>query len=127
VYRLIDPGQYRKQHVLVVGGGDSAVEAALSIAEQAEASVSLAYRGEAFSRVKPDNRLRLDQASGRQELRVLLQTEVKSIGVSTVTLGRADGEELLKNDAVIVCAGGIMPRDFLAGIGVDFEIRHGTA
>src|SRR6185369_17975317 len=56
VYRLIDPEQYRGQHVLVVGGGDSAIEAAVSIAEEPNTHVTLSYRGEAFGRVKPKNR-----------------------------------------------------------------------
>jgi len=62
VYRLIDPEQYQGQRVLVVGGGDSALEAALALAEQPRVSVALSYRGDAFSRVKEKNRKRLDEA-----------------------------------------------------------------
>ena len=56
VYRVIDPGQYRNQNVLVVGGGDSALEAATSIAAEPGTSVTLSYRSAAFSRAKPKNR-----------------------------------------------------------------------
>ena len=52
VYRLIDPAQYREHKVLVVGGGDSALEAAISISEEPGTSVTISYRGEAFSRAK---------------------------------------------------------------------------
>ena len=66
VYRLVDPEQYRGQHVLVVGGGDSALEAAASIAEEPGTTVTLSYRGEAFGRAKPKNRLRVDAAVRRR-------------------------------------------------------------
>ena len=69
VYRFIDPEQYAGQHVLVVGGGDSALEAAGTIATETNATVTLSYRSEAFSRAKPKNRERVDTAvaSGRLE------------------------------------------------------------
>jgi thioredoxin reductase/Pyruvate/2-oxoacid:ferredoxin oxidoreductase delta subunit len=60
-YRLIDPEQYRDQHVLVVGGGDSALEAAMSIAAEPGANVTLSYRSEAFARAKEKNRQRLSE------------------------------------------------------------------
>jgi thioredoxin reductase len=53
VYRLIDPGQYQGQNVLIVGGGDSALEAATSIAAEPAARVTISYRSEAFNRAKP--------------------------------------------------------------------------
>jgi len=52
VYRLTDPEQYYSQNVLVVGGGDSALEAAISIAELPDTVVSLSYRSGTFSRAK---------------------------------------------------------------------------
>ncbi len=94
VYRLIDPQQYRGQHVLVVGGGDSALEAAASIAEEPNTQVTLSYRSEAFARAKMKNRQRVDAAQQAGRLNVLLRSGVKRIGINDVEIeqaGRADG------------------------------------
>ena len=127
VYRLIDAEQYRNQRVLVVGGGDSALEAALSIAAERGAKVALSYRGEAFGRVKPKNRERLEAAAASRRLQVLLGSEVERIGAREVVLRVGEKRLSLPNDAVIVCAGGVLPIDLLKKVGIEFETKHGTA
>ena len=79
VYRLIDPAQYDGQAVLVVGGGDSALEAAIALAERPGAKVTLSYRSEAFSRVKQKNRNALDEAVRCGRVRVELESTVRAI------------------------------------------------
>jgi len=127
VYRLIDPDQYKGMHVLVVGGGDSALEAATSCARITGTNVTLSYRSEAFSRVKQKNRTLLQQAEASGKLKVVLSSNVEDIGGSSVTLEREGKKIKLKNDAVIVCAGGILPTPFLKEIGVLDETKYGTA
>lgn len=125
VYRLIDPEQYRGQHVLVVGGGDAALEAAISLAEEPGTTVSLSYRSNAFGRVKPKNRERLDAMQGAGKLNVLLESNVKSIEAERVHLEQR-GEALeLPNDGVIVCAGGVLPMGFLKDLGISVETHYG--
>jgi thioredoxin reductase (NADPH) len=126
VYCLIDPEQYRGKHVVVVGGGDSALEAAASIAELGDASVALSYRGEAFQRAKKRNRERVDQATAKGQLKVLLNSQVREIRADEVVLKQADKELKLRNDAVIISAGGILPNDFLKSIGIQVETKWGT-
>ncbi len=126
VYRLIDPEQYKGQHVLVVGGGDSALEAAGSIAEEEGTTVTLSYRSEAFSRAKPKNRQRVDKGQEAGKLTVMLKSKVKSIGVDTVDIEWQGKTQQIKNDAIIVCAGGILPTNFLKTIGIVVETKHGT-
>jgi thioredoxin reductase len=127
VYRFIDPQQYRGKHVLVVGGGDSALEAAATIAEEKRTHVTLSYRSEAFSRAKPKNRHRIDKAQASGRLTVMLKSSVKEIGAQSARLEWHGRPVEIKNDAVIVCAGGILPTDFLRSIGIEIETKHGTA
>jgi thioredoxin reductase (NADPH) len=127
VYRLIDPEQYRGQKVVVVGGGDSALEAAASIAELGDTSVTLSYRGEAFQRAKQRNRQRVEAAKADDRLKVLLNSQVDEIRPEEVVL-KLSGQKLeVSNDAIIVSAGGILPNDFLRSIGIEVETKHGTA
>src|SRR6516165_7683635 len=127
VYRLIDPEQYAGQRVLVVGGGDSALEAAASVAESGSGGVVLSYRGEAFDRAKARNRDRVQAAARSGSLQVMLQSNVKKIDREQVAIERG-GEMLhMENDAVIVSAGGVLPSDFLRRVGILVETKYGTA
>lgn len=127
VYRLIDPEQYRGQNVLVVGGGDSALEAAASIAELGDTRAALSYRGDAFQRAKQRNRDRVAAASAQGRLKVLMNSQIKEIHASEVLVEQAAKSFKMPNDAVIVSAGGILPNDFLKSIGIQVETKHGTA
>lgn len=126
VYRLIDPEQYQGQKVLVVGGGDSALEAALAISEQAGTQVALSYRGEVFGRVKPKNRTRLDEAQASGRIQVMLSSTVTQITPQSVILEYEAKPVELPNDAVIISAGGVLPIDLLKKVGIHFETKHGT-
>ena len=125
VYRLIDPRQYRDQQVLVVGGGDSAVEAALACSVFAQ--VTLSYRGEAMNRLKQANRTRLDAAVGEGKLQLMLSSEVRSIAPTSVSISVGGKTMQIDNDAVVICAGGVLPTAMLQSIGVRVETKRGTA
>jgi thioredoxin reductase len=127
VYRVVDPEQYAGQDVLVVGGGDSALEAAASIADSGARQVALSYRGDAFSRAKPLNRERIAAAERSGRLQVLLESQVRQITPAAVTLDCKDCAVELPNDAVIVSVGGILPADFLRNVGIAVETKYGTA
>jgi thioredoxin reductase (NADPH) len=126
VYRLVDPEQYSGKRVLVVGGGDSAIEAAVAIAEQPGTKVLLSYRGDAFGRVKQKNRERLEAAETAGQVTVLLSSNVKQIDKEHVHLVK-DGEAVcVENDGVIVCAGGVLPTGMLKDMGIKVETKYGT-
>jgi len=114
-------------HVLVVGGGDSALEAAIAIAGQPGTTVTLSYRSEAFGRGKARNREQLHALEEQGRIKVMLKSAVKSIERSTVHLDHDGSLVELPNEAVIVCAGGILPTPFLKEIGVMVETKFGTA
>jgi thioredoxin reductase (NADPH) len=127
VYRLVDPAQYQGQSVIVVGGGDSAIEAAISIAEQPDTKVTLSYRGDAFNRTKLKNRKKIEKAVAEGHVVVHFKSTVKDISADSIRLKTAGGMLSLDNDAVIVCAGGILPTGFLKDIGIKIETKHGQA
>jgi thioredoxin reductase (NADPH) len=126
-YAFTDPEQYRGSNVLVVGGGDSAIEAACSIVEETGARVALSYRSAAFTRAKAKNRLRLEKLSSAGQLTLLLETEVVAISQESVTLKGKEGNLQIDNDAVLVCAGGILPDSMLREMGIKVEAKYGTA
>ncbi|MDH5468960.1 MAG: NAD(P)-binding domain-containing protein [Gammaproteobacteria bacterium] len=127
VYRLIDPEQYRNQHVLVVGGGDSALEAAASIAELPDTTVTISYRSESFSRAKEKNRQRIASLGETGNLKILMSSNVKAICDKTVKIEQQGNILELDNDAVIICAGGVLPTPFLKNTGIEVETKYGTA
>jgi thioredoxin reductase (NADPH) len=127
VYQLIDPDQYAGQKVLIVGGGDSALEAALSVADADGTEVSVSYRSDSFSRAKAKNRERIDEYASTSRIKLYLSSTVASISAQEVLLEQ-NGETIkLANDAVIVNAGGILPTGFLRETGISVDTKFGTA
>jgi thioredoxin reductase/NAD-dependent dihydropyrimidine dehydrogenase PreA subunit len=127
VYRLVDPEQYHGQHVLVVGGGDAALEAACSIADEPGTTVTLSHRSDSFSRAKLKNRQRTETAARSGRLRVIYNSSVKRIGADDVEIDADGAASTIRNDAVIVCVGGILPTAFLKSMGIEVETKYGTA
>lgn len=126
-YKLIEPDQYEGRQVLVVGGGDSALEAATTLSEVPGSRVALSYRSESFNRAKPANRERLRAAAAAGRINVLFSSEVVEIAPDVVRLRVTDRELALQNDAVIISAGGVLPTAFLNSIGIRVETKYGTS
>ncbi len=113
--------------MLVVGGGDSALEVAAGLAEEPGTTVTLSYRSDAFARAKTKNRKRVEEAEVAGKLDVLLSSTVTRIGADHVELTHRNTFLTIQNDAVIVCAGGILPTEFLKNMGIEIETKYGTA
>ncbi|MGE5424044.1 MAG: NAD(P)-binding domain-containing protein [Syntrophothermus sp.] len=125
-YRLMEPEQIIDQNIMVVGGGDSAIEAALSLADQNR--VILSYRNDNFSRLKPLNLQKIQEAIANGKINVRFSTQVQSIEKDQVLLKNASGEvENIKNDLVYIFAGGELPTDFLVKAGIRITKKHGEA
>jgi len=126
VYQLVDPEQYRGQKVLVVGGGDSALEAAMSVAREEGTNVTISYRSEAFSRAKEKNQHLVKEMAEEGTLKILFKSVVKEIRPGLVLLEQGKEIIQLENDGAIVCAGGILPTGFLKDMGIVVETKYGT-
>lgn len=126
VYRMIDPAQYKNQKVMVVGGGDSALEAALAIADEQGTRVSVSYRSESFSRAKAKNRERIGSYASEGKIKLYLSSTPKEISENSITLKSNDQDIKVPNDAVIINAGGILPTGFLKKVGIEVETKYGT-
>jgi thioredoxin reductase/NAD-dependent dihydropyrimidine dehydrogenase PreA subunit len=126
VYRLGEPEQYAGRRVLVVGGGDSGIEAAARLAEEGRcADVALAFRGERPARARAANQERVQALAAAGRVRLLASTEVAAIRASEVLLRTGGEEHALPNDDVVVCAGGELPLDLLGHAGVGLKRYHG--
>lgn len=125
-YRLIDPEQFAGQRVLVVGGGDSALEAAAMLAMEPGTQVTLSYRGDAYTRARQKNRERVAELAGTRRMTELLGSRIIRIDPDSVTLEWRGETQVIANHTVIICAGGLLPTQFLHDIGVGVETKFGT-
>lgn len=123
-YRLLEPERISGKKIMVVGGGDSAVESALLLMDQNE--VTLSYRNDKFARLKPKNRDKIQGAEQNGSLSVLYNSNLLSISARSVLI-KVDGEEPeeWQNDLVYIFAGGELPTSFLESAGVKITKRFG--
>jgi len=124
-YRLVDPEQYEGQAVLVVGGGDSALEAAVSLSEIAGTRVTLSYRSDAFTRAKAKNRAAAERAAAEGRLDIFLGSRVVRIDPDQVELAHNGQTLLIENDAVIINVGRILPTGLPESIGIGGTTKAG--
>ena len=126
MYRLIEADHYVHKKILVVGGGDSAVEAAMGLASQVGNSVTLSYRQAAFSRIKDRNAQRLDDFLRKGRLKVVLNSTPLEFTHDAALLQVNGATQKIPNDYVWIFAGGDPPTAFLKKIGVGFGSRDVT-
>ncbi|MCX6266432.1 MAG: NAD(P)-binding domain-containing protein [Bacteroidetes bacterium] len=126
-YRLLEPETITGKAVMIVGGGDSAIESALLLADQN--SVTLSYRSEVFNRIKPKNNEKINQAMASGKINVLFNSNPVRIDKESVFLiTNPENKELkIKNDLIYIFAGGELPTQFLLKAGLHITKKFGEA
>ncbi len=126
-YGLKEPEQFDGAKVLVVGGGDSALEAAIQLATESSAEVSISYRAAEFGRCREANRARIAALVGQGKVRALMASQVTAITAREVELEVSGRAQRLANDFVIVNVGGELPTEFLQKAGITMRRYQGRA
>ena len=126
-YRLLEPELIEDKDIIVVGGGDSAIETALLLVDHNR--VHLSYRSEVFGRLKPKNKSKIQNAIEEGKIKVLYNSGLTAIEDDLVRVSvKGEEEELvLKNDLVYIFAGGELPTQFLEKIGILISTKRGEA
>ncbi len=122
-YSLVDAEQYQGQRMLVVGGGDSAIEAACSLAEQPGNQVTISYRRGSFGKCRDANRKRIGELIANGKVRAIFDSEVRVVRERDVLLKTPSGDQKLANDYVLACLGGELPTALLQKLEINV-VRH---
>lgn len=124
-YQLADPTQYNNTRVLVVGGGDSAIETAVMLATESNARVSISYRGKTFARAKKANIDRVQHLIADGRIKAFLRSEVKGVSSDMVRLEQDGRRFVLRTEYVIVQIGGSLPDKLLEALGIRTSLHTG--
>ena len=120
MYQLSDAQSYQNMNLLVVGGGDSAVEAALGLARQKGNRVTISYRKDQFFRIKKKNEERIQELIRKKLVNPVFNSQVVEIREKEVILQKAGKEWAIENDHVFVFIGGEPPFKLLQDMGIAF-------
>jgi thioredoxin reductase len=126
MYRLIEADHYINKKILVIGGGDSAVEAAMGLANQKGNQVTLSYRSERFSRIKERNAKRIEECTKSGKVKVVFNSNPVEFKPESVILDVSGQQTEIPNDFVWIFAGGTPPTAFLKKVGIGFGERDVT-
>src|SRR5229473_3325382 len=126
MYRLIEADHYINKKILVVGGGDSAVEAAMGLSQQTGNTVTLSYRQDRFARIKERNTKHIEESMRTGKVRVLFNSIPVEFKPDSVLINVKDTLQEIPNDFVWIFAGGTPPNAFLKKVGIEFGTRDVT-
>lgn len=124
-YRLLEPELIQDKDILVVGGGDSAIESAMLLME--DNNVILSYRKDQFARIKSKNKERITEAQNQNKITIIYNSNLKEVRDNSISLQVKDEEEMreIQNDLVYIFAGGELPTKFLTNAGIEIQKRFG--
>jgi len=122
----MEADHYVNKKILIVGGGDSAVKAAMGVASQAFSSVTISCRQAAFARIKDRNKQRIEEFIRKSKLQALFNSNPVEILADSVIMDVNGAKQTIANDFVWIFAGGEPPTAFLKKVGIGFGERDGT-
>lgn len=124
-YRLLEPEHISDKKIVVVGGGDSAIESALLLKDKND--VILSYRKDQFARLKPKNKERILEATNDNSINIIFNSSLLSINDKSVSIKITTDSEVkqIDNDLVYIFAGGELPTKFLQNAGIEISKRFG--
>lgn len=125
-YRLIEADHYKNCNILIVGGGDSAIESAMGLATQPGNRVTISYRGDQFTRIKDRNAKRIQQFSDEKKVEIIFQSKIKEIKEKSILMDNNGETKEIPNDFVWIFAGGEAPNKFLEKIGIQIGAKDVT-
>jgi thioredoxin reductase len=126
MYRLIEADHYINKKILVVGGGDSAIEAAMGLGHQPGNQVTLSYRKDTFSRIKERNAKRIEDSVRSGRVNVIFNSMPVEFTETSVILDVNGQQSEIANDFVWIFVGGTPPNDFLKKVGIEFGMSDVT-
>ena len=127
-YNLIDPEQYQRNEIAVVGGGNAAVEAAQYLADKKyQNKVKLLVRGAAFDRCNETNRNKINEMAEKGLVEILYNASVTEITMESLTIMHGNESKIIKNDYLFIFAGADLPTKFLMSLGIEIEKKFGTS
>lgn len=119
-HRLSDPENYKNKTCLIIGGGDSAAEAAIALKKSGNTSL-ISYRKKEFTRLKENNL----QAIKELNIPVYFRTNpTKFTPKQTILTDSKSQEKTIKNDFVFILCGSVFPSEFLQKIGLSLNERN---
>lgn len=122
-HQLYSPKHYKDENILVVGGGNSAAEAAITLAERNR--VVLSYRGDELYRLFKDNERRIRQLIAEGRIKPIFNSNVAEFGDGVAKLKvKRDGKETIEEvpfDHAFVLVGAEFPAKFLKSLGLRLE------
>jgi len=127
MYRLIEAESFQQSHILVVGGGDSAIEAAVGLAQQLGNTVTISYRKDNMTRLKARNQANIQKYISEKKISLLFNSSVREIHEKCIDIDVAGTIRTLPNDYVFVFAGGELPFEFLKKIGIEIDLHRGES
>ena len=124
-YRLLEPERIADKKIVVVGGGDSAIESALLLKDNND--VILSYRKDQFARLKPKNKEKILEAAIDNSIDVQFNTNLISLEENNVLIKGTNNDvtKQVENDLVYIFAGGELPTKFLQNAGIEISKRFG--